>query len=591
MVSITEEGSIFLVGVLIIFCVKEIVAQTKKWSWIPEASLLMFGGIVCSLIISFLFSRKNELLEFNSSLFYYILLPPIIFNSGLDIDFSCFKSNLFAIMLYANIGTLINCFVVCFLLYFLGIVNASTPITIAEGMSFGSLVSATDPVTTLVVFEKFQVEKNLFGIILGVSILDDAVAVLIFELFNGLIGTGNVTVVGCVMLLGEFVGKFFGSLLLGYVSGIGYSLLTRLCIYGRNNNERSAQMVCFLLLFSYFVFYFAEMCDLSGIISALYLAIYWKHQEEVLSRTSTSDRELHDASYQQTKASISAIATIFESITFYLIGLSVLSYPLGTSSDWTFFGWSFVACLVGRALQIYPLAFLINLFGIDGLERGEHEHEHRRVRSSSSVDDHESHLDDNMESIHHMLPSTSHTNQMIPPPLHLFTLKSLKDLLVFNPKKTVKLPLGYQHMMFLAGLRGPIAYSTSQLFNNSLSHTNLVKGTTSLTVLFTTFVFGALTGPALRWFKIPFSEEWGANENENGSNLWCCCGFYPRSNLSLPRDDHHRTTEEHQDEEEKGIELKSGPKQENRKPSQDVQTSHHITQQFYNILHVNEEKK
>lgn len=177
-------GFIFILLLLATYYLMHLLSTSSRFQWIPEASLLILCGIFATLILQRVTESYGQP-PFNSNLFYYFLLPPIIFNSGLDIDFECFQQNFVTIMVYANIRTIINAVVVCAILYLLGQSNQlSTPINLAEGVTFGALISATDPCTTLVVFERLHVERNLFGIVVGVSVLDDAVAVIIFNLFN-----------------------------------------------------------------------------------------------------------------------------------------------------------------------------------------------------------------------------------------------------------------------------------------------------------------------------------------------------------------------------------------------------------------------
>ena len=54
-------------------------------------------------------------------------------------------------------------------------------INFVEAMSVGATLSATDPVTILAIFDTYKVEPKLYTIIFGESILNDAVAIVLFE--------------------------------------------------------------------------------------------------------------------------------------------------------------------------------------------------------------------------------------------------------------------------------------------------------------------------------------------------------------------------------------------------------------------------
>jgi sodium/hydrogen exchanger-like protein 6/7 len=46
---------------------------------------------------------------------------------------------------------------------------------------FGTILSATDSVTVLTIFQTFKVDPNLYSIIFGESIMNDAVSIVIYE--------------------------------------------------------------------------------------------------------------------------------------------------------------------------------------------------------------------------------------------------------------------------------------------------------------------------------------------------------------------------------------------------------------------------
>ena len=47
---------------------------------------------------------------------------------------------------------------------------------------FGSLISATDPVTVLAIFSDLHVDVNLYALVFGESVLNDAVAIVLSRL-------------------------------------------------------------------------------------------------------------------------------------------------------------------------------------------------------------------------------------------------------------------------------------------------------------------------------------------------------------------------------------------------------------------------
>lgn len=80
------------------------------------------------------------------------------------------------------IGTAVSAAVVGMLVFMvgqMGIVNH--PLSFLESFTFGSLISATDPVTVLAIFGSMGADLNLYSMVFGESVLNDAVAIVLYE--------------------------------------------------------------------------------------------------------------------------------------------------------------------------------------------------------------------------------------------------------------------------------------------------------------------------------------------------------------------------------------------------------------------------
>ena len=62
---------------------------------------------------------------------------------------------------------------------FLVLIGLVTALSITHALVFGALVSATDPVTVLAVFQALGVKVDLFSMVFGESVLNDAVAIVL----------------------------------------------------------------------------------------------------------------------------------------------------------------------------------------------------------------------------------------------------------------------------------------------------------------------------------------------------------------------------------------------------------------------------
>ncbi len=52
-----------------------------------------------------------------------------------------------------------------------------------ECLLFGALISATDPVSVLAVFKELRVDLDLYSVVFGESVLNDAVAIVLFRYY------------------------------------------------------------------------------------------------------------------------------------------------------------------------------------------------------------------------------------------------------------------------------------------------------------------------------------------------------------------------------------------------------------------------
>ncbi|GAB5576774.1 sodium/hydrogen exchanger 9 isoform X2 [Prionailurus iriomotensis] len=132
--------------------------------------------------------QGNAILEkmtFDPEIFFNVLLPPIIFHAGYSLKKRHFFQNLGSILTYAFLGTAISCIVIGLIMY--GFVKAMVyagqlkngDFHFTDCLFFGSLMSATDPVTVLAIFHELHVDPDLYTLLFGESVLNDAVAIVL----------------------------------------------------------------------------------------------------------------------------------------------------------------------------------------------------------------------------------------------------------------------------------------------------------------------------------------------------------------------------------------------------------------------------
>lgn len=134
----------------------------------------------------------------------------------------------------------------------------------------GATLSATDPVTILAIFNTYKVDPALYTVIFGESILNDAIAIVLFETAQRYRQSAEdaeskqgLTPLKLIESFWTFLLVFFGSLLVGLFVGIGTSLLLKFTYIRRFPKLES----CIVLLIAYASYFFANSVHLSGKLS------------------------------------------------------------------------------------------------------------------------------------------------------------------------------------------------------------------------------------------------------------------------------------------------------------------------------------
>lgn len=206
---------------------------------LPVTIGLMVISIVFSLIM-LLFGQFNPtLLEWERMLVSSIDFPAVLlegmlsfllFAGSLHVDFAQLREQRWPIMLFATLGVITSTFLIGGATYFM-LQLLGMPIDFIFCLLFGALISPTDPIAVLGILKKAGVPKKLETKIVGESLFNDGIGVVvfltIFQLAQAGLGTIELSEVGLLFL--EEVG---GGIVLGLVLGYGaYQLMKRIDDY------------------------------------------------------------------------------------------------------------------------------------------------------------------------------------------------------------------------------------------------------------------------------------------------------------------------------------------------------------------------
>lgn len=287
----------------------------------------------------------EEKSSFNPEIFFYVLLPPIVFFAGYQLHRNYFFRNIGSILTLAFIGTIISCIFIGFLTWlFANYIYKVEGFTLSEGMLFGSIISATDPVTVLSIFDNLKVDVDLHALVFGESVFNDAVAIVLYRTVQSYMTLSiNKKEQPIIFTIFESTYEFFRVFIGSFLIGASLAIITAIVTKSTKINKFPVLEVSFLILMSYTTFLLAEVAEWSGIVSVLFCGIIQKHYT-YFNLSSTSALRIVQI--------FELLNFINETFIFSYIGLSTFLF---TEHCWN---WKFILWTL-FCTQVYNLKFNI----------------------------------------------------------------------------------------------------------------------------------------------------------------------------------------------------------------------------------------
>jgi len=343
-----------LVTLLIVALFTSYIFQQRKIQILHETVLSIFVGIFIGLALRLTSSTLiQKVVSFDYQIFFNLLLPPIILASGYELHQANFFRNIGSILTFAFAGTFISAVVLALILWlWTRIPLDGFSISFVEAFATGATLSATDPVTILAIFNAYKVDPKLYTVIFGESILNDAVAIVLFETadkyYSSTIADNaeSLSILKFFEAIGVFLLNFFGSLFIGVVVGVGTTLLLKFTHVRKFAKTES----CLVILIAYASYFFSTGIGASGIVSLLFCGITMKHYAyyNMSRRTQLT-----------TKFIFQVTAQLSENFIFIYLGLTLF-----TKTDLVFKPLFILVTVFGicvaRYAAVFPLAKLIN---------------------------------------------------------------------------------------------------------------------------------------------------------------------------------------------------------------------------------------
>uniref|UniRef100_A0A3Q2TCN5 Sodium/hydrogen exchanger n=1 Tax=Fundulus heteroclitus TaxID=8078 RepID=A0A3Q2TCN5_FUNHE len=313
---------------------------------VPESCLLIFVGLLVGGVIKAM-DEKAPVLD--SKLFFLYLLPPIILDAGYFLPIRAFTENMGTILVFAVVGTLWNAFFVGGMMFAVCQIEAARVghVDLLSCLLFGSIISAVDPVAVLAVFEEIHINELLHILVFGESLLNDAVTVVLYHLFEEFSHAGTVTVGDAFLGVVSFFVVSLGGILVGVIYGVLGAFTSRFTSHSRVIEP------LFVFLYSYMAYLSAEVFHLSGIMSLIACGVVMRPYVEA---------NISHKSYTTIKYFLKMWSSVSETLIFIFLGVSTVEGP--HNWNWIFVIFTLVLCLLSRVLGVVGLTFIINKFRI-----------------------------------------------------------------------------------------------------------------------------------------------------------------------------------------------------------------------------------
>ena len=353
MASLLGAEVLLAVVTLILYIFSAQFIENKKFEYFHETTIAIIVGAIGG--ISLYTIGGAEKIEFSTGIFFYFILPPIIFTAGYTLKSQHFFLNIGFILLYGVIGTFLSFLTLGVLANFFVNNGASDKdISVKDLLLLASVLSATDTIAAITVIKENKYPK-LHYILFGEGVLNDAVSIVLFRTVNSV--SNHDGGLDWFELIWGFLLTTILSIVIGTFIGLLSSYIIKRFPGISLHPERESALI---ILFGYLSYTLAEIIHLSGIMSIFFCGVIMGHY---------AWHNLSQKSQEGTDLVFKVISQGAEAFTVTYLGMTVTTIPWG---DWNllFLACMFIAMILGRAASIFVSSSVVYIlqcgkFGLD----------------------------------------------------------------------------------------------------------------------------------------------------------------------------------------------------------------------------------
>lgn len=344
-VSVMLVSALFITFLLNVIWHSHLKAVSQ---WFPESCFV----ILCGITFGGIFQAMGtfEVLEryLTSTTFFELLLPPIILSSAYQLYCKEFLYNVVGVLFFAVLGTTLNVFAIGFSLY--GAYGLHNDWSVMKCLLLSTIICAVDPVAVLAVFKEVGVQKSLYFLILGESLLNDGVTLVMFETLEKITFVNVEPVTFAYAVLSFFTVAFGGTLV-----GIFVGCLCSLCV--KLTSRRSEKFEPLLVILGAIIgFRLAEMFSWSGILALIGIGLTQKRY---------TFPNLNQKSKEMVIKITEFLAELAETSIFLILGFKLWADPIRW--DYKLILLSNAFCFLYRFVFTFILGTVLNFFQMQRL--------------------------------------------------------------------------------------------------------------------------------------------------------------------------------------------------------------------------------
>ncbi|MDE1819497.1 MAG: cation:proton antiporter [Euryarchaeota archaeon] len=184
-----------LLPFLLLLVLAVAVVAASKWVKVPLTIALVALGILLGLLseTSWLGPTLAGVASiFTPSVFFDLLLPPIVFEAAIHVNFRALRSRAATVLFLVFVGVVLTAIFTGEALVLVGLLPLGAALLLA------SILSPTDPIGIVDLFKRIRVPQELSTIVESESLLNDAVGVILFTLVLTVVATGRVELLPAV---------------------------------------------------------------------------------------------------------------------------------------------------------------------------------------------------------------------------------------------------------------------------------------------------------------------------------------------------------------------------------------------------------